>query len=64
MTDGEFKEILLPCYRRMYAVALAILRNEDDASDAVQDAISALWQRHMDLPIPDTPVAVRPTRAI
>lgn len=57
MTDGEFKDILLPCYRRMYAVAFAILRNADDASDAVQDAISALWQRHNDLPIPDTPMA-------
>ena len=57
MTDGEFKNILLPCYRRMYAAAYSILRNSDDASDAVQDVISTLWQQHKDLPIPDNPMA-------
>lgn len=57
MTDGEFKNILLPCYRRMYAVAYTILRNADDASDAVQDVISILWQQHKDLPVPDNPMA-------
>ncbi len=57
MTDVEFKDILLPCYRRMYAVAYAILRNTDDASDTVQDAMSVLWQGHKELPIPDNPVA-------
>lgn len=53
MTDQEFKKIFLPCYRRMYAIAYAILRNADDASDAVQDTMSSLWQRHMKLLIPD-----------
>ncbi|MDE6632590.1 MAG: sigma-70 family RNA polymerase sigma factor [Muribaculaceae bacterium] len=57
MTDQEFKNILLPCYRRMYAIAYAILRNADDASDAVQDAMSSLWQRHIELLIPDDAVA-------
>lgn len=57
MTSGEFKSILLPCYRRMYATALAILRDADDASDAVQDTITALWQRHDRIAIPDNPPA-------
>lgn len=57
MTDQEFKAILLPCYRRMYAVAYAILRNADDASDAVQDAMSSLWQRHNELLIPDDAIS-------
>lgn len=57
MTDGEFKEILLPCYRKMYAVAYSILRNADDASDTVQDAMSGLWQRHNTLSIPENPIA-------
>ncbi|MDE7418861.1 MAG: sigma-70 family RNA polymerase sigma factor [Muribaculaceae bacterium] len=57
MTDLEFKNIMLPCYRRMYAIAYAILRNADDASDAVQDAMSSLWQRHIELLIPDDAVA-------
>lgn len=51
MTDGEFKRILLPQYRQMYAAAFAILRDPDDASDAVQDIISALWQKHEGLDI-------------
>ncbi|MDE6654442.1 MAG: sigma-70 family RNA polymerase sigma factor [Muribaculaceae bacterium] len=57
MTSGEFKSILLPCYRRMFATAMAILRNGDDASDAVQDTVSALWQRHAGLSVPDNVVA-------
>lgn len=57
MTGGEFENILLPCYKRMYATAFGILRNQDDASDAVQDAISALWQKHPSLPVPENPQA-------
>lgn len=57
MTSGEFKSIFLPCYRRMFATAMAILRNADDASDAVQDTFSALWQRHAGLSVPDNAVA-------
>lgn len=57
MTDGEFNSILLPQYRQMYATAFAILRDPDDASDAVQDVISTLWQKHYNLPIPDNEVA-------
>lgn len=55
MTDGEFKSIMLPCYQQMYATAFAILRNRDDASDAVQDCISQLWIKHELLNIPENP---------
>ncbi len=41
----------------MYATAFSILRNSDDASDAVQDAISALWQKHEAIAVPDDPQA-------
>ncbi len=57
MTDGEFNSILLPQYRQMYSTAFAILRDPDDASDAVQDVVSTLWQKHYNLPIPDNEVA-------
>lgn len=57
MTRGEFKSIVLPCYRQMYATAFAILRNQDDASDAIQDIVTSLWQRHDALDIPDNPQA-------
>lgn len=53
MTDGEFKRILLPQYRQMYATAFAILRDRDDASDAVQDVISALWQKRKRIEVHD-----------
>lgn len=53
MTDGEFNRIILPHYRQMYATAFAILRDPDDASDAVQDTLSALWQKHHRLEVPD-----------
>lgn len=57
MTDGEFNKILLPQYRQMYATAFAILRDSDDASDAVQDIISSLWQKHNSMAVPDNAVA-------
>ncbi len=57
MTDGEFNRILIPQYRQMYATAFAILRDPDDASDAVQDVISMLWQKHLNLAVPDNIVA-------
>ncbi|MDE6017967.1 MAG: sigma-70 family RNA polymerase sigma factor [Muribaculaceae bacterium] len=53
MTDGEFKRIILPNYRQMYATAFAILRDSNDASDAVQDTVSALWQKHQRLEAPE-----------
>ena len=57
MTDGEFNRIVLPQYRQMYAAAFAILRDPDDASDAVQDTVSSLWQKHHSLMVPDNAVA-------
>ncbi len=57
MTSGEFKSIIMPCYRQMYMTAFAILRNRDDASDLTQDLILSLWQKHASLPPPDNPQA-------
>ena len=48
---------MLPHYRRMYATAITILRNSDDASDAVQEAFTRLWEKRDDLPNIDTPEA-------
>lgn len=45
MTKREyFNKEFLPHYRMMYGVALRLLRNEDDASDAVQSCICRIWQ--------------------
>lgn len=57
MTDGEYKSILLPCYRQMYATAFAILHDSADASDVVQDMMILLWQKHEAIAIPQNPQA-------
>lgn len=57
MDSSAFKRLLLPHYRRMYATAITILRNSDDASDAVQKAFTRLWEKRDDLPNIDTPEA-------
>ncbi|MDE6342732.1 MAG: sigma-70 family RNA polymerase sigma factor, partial [Muribaculaceae bacterium] len=57
MTDGEFNSILIPQYRQMYATAFAILRDPDDASDAVQDIFSSLWLRHSCMALPENAAA-------
>lgn len=50
MNSSAFKHLLLPHYRRMYSTAMVILRNSDDASDAVQEAFTRLWERRDELP--------------
>ena len=35
MDTEEFKTFLAPLYSRMYAVALAVLGNHDDAADEI-----------------------------
>ncbi len=49
MTATEFKKQLLPHYRRMYAVAMTMLHNSDDASDMVQEAFTKLWEKRDEL---------------
>ncbi len=49
MTDGEFRQQIIPCYNMMYAVALRIFRDPADASDAVQDAVANLWDKRSDV---------------
>lgn len=41
----------------MYSTAMVILRNSDDASDAVQEAFTRLWERRNELPNIDNPEA-------
>ncbi len=44
MDTEASKTFLAPLYSRMYAVALAVLGNHDDAADAVQDAVMRLFE--------------------
>lgn len=39
-----FMEAIMPCHKKMYAVAFAITASEDDASDAVQTSMLRIWE--------------------
>ena len=43
MATDNFKHLVLTHYGSMYRVAYSILRDRDDAQDAVQDAVAAMW---------------------
>lgn len=45
MDRQEFTQIVVPLYRRMFAVALRILSDADMASDAVQECFDKLYRR-------------------
>lgn len=44
MTEKEFNSRILPLYSFLYGYAFAILRNESEASDCLQDAFCRLWE--------------------
>ncbi len=51
MTSSEFKEMVIPHYRAMYGVALAVLGGDSRmAEDAVQDTLLRLWDNRKQLP--------------
>ncbi len=46
MTAEEtYRQRFLPLYPRLYSAAYALLANQDDAADAVQDTMVKLWNR-------------------
>lgn len=45
MATENFKHLVLAHYGSMYRVAYSILRDSDDAQDAVQDAVAAMWAK-------------------
>ncbi len=51
MTDGEFKQQILPNYGKMYTAAYLILRNRADACDAVQEVVARLWEQRSKLDV-------------
>lgn len=50
-----FTQRILPCSRRMYAAALAIMGSADDASDAVQTGMLRIWENIRDGKYPENP---------
>ncbi|MDE6444633.1 MAG: sigma-70 family RNA polymerase sigma factor [Muribaculaceae bacterium] len=53
MTETEFKTIIMPLHKKLYACAFAILRNESDAADCLQDSFTRLWENRERLPLMD-----------
>lgn len=57
MDATRFKQLFLPCHRKLYGVALRLLENEDDAADMVQEAYLKLWDKRDMLDHIDNPEA-------
>lgn len=57
MTGEEFKQRFMPYSGKLYAVALSLTCNEQEAEDAVQDAYLRLWTRRDSLTDIDNPEA-------
>lgn len=57
MNADEFKEAFMPYRRKLYAVALRLLGNPEDAADAVQDAYVRFWNHRDAIARKDSPEA-------
>ncbi|MDO4702393.1 RNA polymerase sigma factor [Tannerella sp.] len=57
MTAESFKQRYFSLHPRLYRVAFAILKNEDDAADVLQDAYCKLWDSREQLRAVDHPEA-------
>lgn len=44
MTPEEFRRVILPEGRRLYALAFRFLNNREEAEDAVQEVMMKLWE--------------------
>ncbi len=55
MDKGQFEIEILPLYRRIYMMCLAMVSDADEAADAVQETFVVLWERRMQL---DTVVSI------
>ena len=51
MEANEFKALFLPHHAKLYRTAYALLRNQQDAEDIVQEAYLKLWNKRHELSI-------------
>jgi RNA polymerase sigma-70 factor (ECF subfamily) len=50
MSVEAFKQHILPMKDKLYRFALSLLRNVEEAEDAVQDVMAGIWARRADWP--------------
>ena len=55
MNEKDFKDLVLPLQRQMYAVCFSILRDESVVSDCLQDVMTRLWEHRSRLKKMDNP---------
>lgn len=63
MDKCRFEYEILPCYKRVFAICMAIVRDRDEASDAVQETFTRLWERRNELDDVSNPEAYAVTVA-
>lgn len=49
MNETQFKGQIMPLHNTLFAYALAILQNESDAEDCMQEALTRLWEHRKQL---------------
>lgn len=49
MTEDEFKNCVLPYSRKLYPMLRRVLKNEEEARDALQELMVKLWTKRNEL---------------
>lgn len=57
MQATEFKQLFLPCHRRLFSVAYRLAGNVQTAEDMVQETFLRLWTQRDKIGNPDNPEA-------
>ena len=57
MQASDFKQLFLPCHRKLFSVAYRLMSNAQAAEDMVQETFLKLWMQHDKIEKVDNPEA-------
>ena len=57
MQASDFKQLFLPCHRKLFSVAYRLMSNAQAAEDMVQETFLKLWMQHDKMEKVDNPEA-------
>ena len=57
MQASDFKQLFLPCHRKLFSVAYRLMSNAQAAEDIVQETFLKLWMQHDKMEKVDNPEA-------